>query len=105
MNDLHERLKRLRAEGPENLELGICDNCEGSSDLIISIGVQWPEYSGILIFPVPCPDMNPADAFLALRDAHWNPDHTYGAARLRFLDWLIEQTAPDLALLQERKLA
>ena len=94
--ELHRALLRLREDGPEHHDLGICHNLHG--DFMPDIRenqVEWPEYSGNAVFPVPCPDMTPRDAYLELREgAHWNPDHPYGAARLRFLDWLIERTAP-----------
>ena len=54
---------------------------------------QWPEFSGDVRFPVPSPwGGDPDYVYLHTLDVDfWNPLHSYGATRLRLLDWLIEE--------------
>lgn len=97
---LHEALVQLNkmveeGEAPAP-ELGICDNVkyiagENFSDEIADISSEWPEYSGNITFPVPHPTLSPRDGYIKMRK-HWTGK--YGAARRRFLDFLIQRTAP-----------
>ena len=57
----------------------------------------WPEYSGDPSFPVPdtsdpWPSRNAASKLYlnTFGRAFWNPEHHYGAARLRLLAWMID---------------
>lgn len=52
----------------------------------------WPEYSGDLFFPVPYAGHDPESTYNLRRVPKWTGE--YGAARLRLLDFLIEQTKP-----------
>ena len=65
--------------------------------------LRWPEYSGDCNYPVPDPCAGDASSddqpYLTASRLYgttvstdmWNPDHPYGAARLRLLSWMIEQ--------------
>lgn len=56
---------------------------------------RWPEYSGDYTFPVPHPTRTAEAAYhdAQKRLAMWKGK--YGAARLRLLNWCIEQLQPD----------
>ena len=51
----------------------------------------WTEFSGNVFYPVSSEcGGTPQEAFLRMSDAiMWNPEHPYGAARLRLLDHCI----------------
>ena len=54
--------------------------------------VEWPEYSGNQVFPVPSPvdHINERDYYmLASTAAMWSKDSPYGASRRRLLTFLI----------------
>lgn len=52
----------------------------------------WPEHSGDSDYPVPsCSELHPRSIYIRCDgDDFWNPEHPYGAARLRLLDHCIE---------------
>lgn len=49
----------------------------------------WPKASGSYLFPVPHPNLDPADAFLELRDL-WADDE-YGDNRRELCRWLADR--------------
>lgn len=109
MNQLYDKkrmlivLLELKKDGPARKKSGICQNASELYESYYGVFVpveamqdlmsQWPEFSGNELFPVPSPWGG--DSGFAYRsisvDNFWNPLHSYGAARLRLLDWLIEQ--------------
>ena len=97
--ELHEALVRLKAEGPDVLRFGICYAVdvalgEGARFRVIELCAEWPESTGSSQHPVPYglhDGWTNISAF-GREEIMWNPDHPYGAARLRLLDWLIERT-------------
>lgn len=58
---------------------------------------DWPEYSGDHAFPVPSPDpvMSASEAYGKFRNTEnmWSPNHPYGAARLRMIEWIRNELA------------
>jgi len=86
-----EGLIKLRDEKPQNYDTGICNSTHIPYTRLMKIFQQWPEYSGREAFPVPAPDgSDPGDYYITSDNTvMWNPDHPYGAARLRLLDFLI----------------
>lgn len=95
-------LTRLRKKGPQDFNLGICDNVLLTSAEIIEVFyplyIQWPEYSGSLIYPVPSyVEYVPAmEAYLEFGNI-WNRTTKYGQARWRLLDFLIAQLEKGLS--------
>lgn len=99
MLTLHEVLIEVREmRGRE--DYGICGHLEelgrwtdyewqNKLDILESLFVKWPEYSGSLTYPVPDTTLFPFTAYLEARPM-WTGE--YGAARLRLLDYLIEAT-------------
>lgn len=102
VKDVHAGMKKELVHNHEWFEYGICYAVEAANDWeddhrdqITEIAESWPEFSGSGNYPVPHPTLDARDAFNGLEPADfWNPDHPYGAARLRLLDFLIEQTDP-----------
>lgn len=81
---------------------GICDAINQHSnwgdvkvvwrDLRVLCFAAWPESTGNPDYPISCEGYpTPSGAFnlIAAKD-FWNPEHPYGAARLRLLDHCIE---------------
>lgn len=73
---------------------GICSFVHPDNDtLLVELFRRWPEFSGNESFPVPDDDeefgVDPYEAYLQCEDTFG--DHEYGRARLRLLDWLIDQ--------------
>ena len=95
---LHEALLRVRKMDKAGARYGICHYVNKFRDTkgreVMKLATEWPEFSGELLYPVPHPDFDcPEEAFSRVPDYEmWCPNHPYGAARLRLLDWLIEQT-------------
>lgn len=70
---------------------GICSETGIPSEWLTDKFRQWPEFSGCPVHPVPsCCDVLNEEAYYTLRAHRWNPDHPYGQARIRLLDFLIE---------------
>lgn len=88
---LLQRLKHIQEHGPNELDMGICSNAN-TSHWVTDIFEEWPEYSGHPKFPVSSPEFSdPRQAYFNTPDEDfWSPDHPYGAARLRLLDFLID---------------
>ena len=70
---------------------------------------DWPKYSGCNAYPVPSPDLDPAEyepedhreaayaayaAYTYLKAEAWDRTKHYGALRYELLDFLIERTKP-----------
>lgn len=60
---------------------------------------EWPEHSGNVSYPVPCP--NAPEDLVAAHATFWQARRTgtlwsgpYGASRQRLLDYLLERTKP-----------
>ena len=101
---IHEELVELRSAGPKEPRYGICYavgcgiryNSGAICRILRELVEQWDEFSGDYVYPVPgldgaCPVTTYEDAS---GDEMWSPDHPYGAARLRLLEYLIERTKP-----------
>lgn len=91
-NELIDKLKSLRDNGPEEPLFGICSQPgfgEHHFELVEAFQA-WPEFSGCSAYPVPSKTWDkPGNAYdMAAEDQMWNPDHEYGAARLRLVQWL-----------------
>lgn len=64
-------------------------------DEIRELYEQWPEYSGMLGYPVPCPNGGiPSDAFCEGGDFMFAGE--YGAARIRLLQFIIDTLTKEL---------
>lgn len=91
--ELLELLKNLQDNGPDEPVFGICSQSgfSGHHFALVEGFKAWPEFSGSDAYPVPSESWRtPADAYdRAGEDQMWNPDHEYGAARLRLVDWLV----------------
>ena len=92
-----ESLEKLKKSGPIHIQLGICRNIrtENKGDWNLNRDEcfeSWREYSGDIIFPVPgYHGHSPSNAYDRTYGGDmWNPDHPYGAARLRLLDHCIK---------------
>ena len=106
MKEFHEELLaiRERMKDPENWDdFGICEKVsERFQFLMMDFFREWPESTGSVCFPVPAKRLaSVADSkqakwgyITASAEQMWSPDHPYGAARLRLLDYLIERTKP-----------
>lgn len=95
MLTLHEALMKVKA-GKRQPEWGICSTVAGhvaGDDYAILklLFNYWPEFSGDNRYPVPHPTMSPSEAFASAGNK-WAGE--YGEARLRLLDFLIEETKP-----------
>ena len=105
---LHEILVQIKTDGPMDHRFGICDAVRTMAkaheldtskvlDEVCHLFTQWPEFSGDSLYPIadPASSRNPCMAYLGNDECDmWNPNHPYGAARLRLLDFLIERTSP-----------
>lgn len=96
-----EGLENLKRRGPYQASGGICNNVNGFfaepemhkiwGDNYTRCFGDWSEFTGDLFYPVPAPPgLTPSFAFNETSDENmWNPNHLYGAARLRLLDHCI----------------
>ena len=90
LTNLRKDLRKLRASPPRSTR-GICAYV-GHNAILEELWKDWPEHSGNAKFPVPHKN-GAAPAFVTSRDDEmWSPKYAYGAARLRLLDYLIEET-------------
>lgn len=101
---IFEHLQHIKTTGPICRSVGICYamNCQVENDDHAWAGWRhhrkvcmesWAEFSGNAIYPVPSCEkgIGPGEKFdESPDDEMWNPDHPYGAARLRLLDHCIE---------------
>ena len=71
----------------------------------------WPEYSGDISFPVPCPSEYPENerydaewAYLrcGLGLHRWDPGHPYGQSRIRLAEFLLKKAEDELAKESEK---
>ncbi len=88
---------RCLADGtiePINENYGICSeiyNLRGSQVIyreIVDLMKIHPDFSGVGIFPIPCPNENPKDAFLY--DKKWDINTVYGRTRREWCAWLAD---------------
>ena len=101
-----EALEQLKQKGPCYPEYGICSNiwlgefddqCEIVRNSIKAwynyrglCFAEWVDYSDDYAYPIPGHMQTPQDAFNNTpTEDMWNPEHPYGAARLRLLDHCI----------------
>lgn len=96
-------LKHIRANPPVDSVSGICEainahvnkytrNGMDLSNEFRGVYIQWPLYSGCMVYPVPSPSpaYTASDMYLSSTPhMMWSPDHPYGALRLELLDWCI----------------
>lgn len=94
-------LKLIRANPPVGSVAGICEAINthvnkytrNGMDQFRDVYIQWPLYSGSMVYPVPSPSpaYTASDMYL-ISTPHmmWSPDHPYGALRLELLDWCIK---------------
>lgn len=92
---LLEALKAIRDHGPTTPEQGICPSLKargGEIERFADLVKQWPEFSGCVVYPVKHPYTTSGLGYLYGKPSEmWNPEHPYGAARLRLLNWCIER--------------
>ena len=93
-----EQLIKLRDKVPENPGMGICSNAFLTYNEMLLLR-EWPECNGDPGYPIDSPDFDtPCEAYhLTPEVDRWNPDHPYGAARLRLLDFLIAELEKEAA--------
>lgn len=110
----HADLRNANHTMPKKFQFGICTAFDRTAvdagitgkvleDLeakLAALFLKWPEFSGNEKYPVPHPGRSGTGyasmAYMEFyRTDRWDPDHPYGAARLRLLDWLIEATKED----------
>lgn len=97
---LLDALNHIKENGPVDGVHGICGNCEkimGVAEFdecyldFVKMFELWPEFSGRLAFPIHTDKkMSPAEEYSQCVDG-WDKSTTYGAARWRLLNFLIEQ--------------
>lgn len=92
-----EALLDIKANGPKDLSLGICNAIDDGYDLYTKAFKNcfeaWPKYSGDSSYPVPSSVSGDSAgwAFNSTKaDRMWNPEDPYGALRLELLDHCIE---------------
>ena len=87
-------LKKLRDEGLDYPNLGICAHVIPRQNEFLRLATGWPKHSGDYQYPIPGVDgRTPEVAYNSFwgKEQKWNPDHPYGALRLELLNWCIEQ--------------
>lgn len=109
--NLHMALIQLRRDVEagtiHRIEYGICSNVRALLNMahpfdqtgeaipyLRGLCKTWQEYSGDPFFPVPFGGHDPNVAYDDMRHTLPKWSGEYGAARLRLLDFLIEQTKP-----------
>lgn len=96
MKHILTELLALKAN-PINVRAGICGWALSSATLdqqeeFKLLMCDWPEFSGDEKYPVPHPIWEPEYAYnFSSYKEFYDPDEEYGAARLRLLDYLIEE--------------
>lgn len=101
---LLEALRTIKDNGPTIDLAGICDNIgdllkdkEHLSHMLYqfkSLYLQWPEFSGRVVFPVPSPYimLSPGDVYgISKGTEMWDKDSEYGSSRWRLLNWCINK--------------
>lgn len=81
-------LKKLKKDGPLHVSDGICSNISCNPSPLTTLFSKWPEFSGCSTFPVPHPALPPHDAYMQMQNL-WVGE--YGDARMRLLDFCIEE--------------
>lgn len=80
----------------DNMEMGICrvivDCSDYDRNMVKYMFYSWPEYSGDDVYPVPADDCSAENAFdNAGEDSMWDRESSYGQARWRLVDHMIEK--------------
>lgn len=101
-------LRALRSYvNSESFDGHVCGICDLIAEFVLTsrhdnerwLRVQfskWPEFSGDRVFPIPGYD-DPAQAYVRANEHEmWSPEHPYGAARRRLLDFLIDRAEAGL---------
>jgi hypothetical protein len=91
--ELLAELLSLKTNGPKNINVGICHNIKYSKEteeLLKSIMIQWPKYSGRVTYPVPDPENR--SPFFPYHETHnlWEWESKYNCLRWELLDFCIE---------------
>lgn len=107
---LLEALKNIKANGPSDLDSGICHNVERrvTKDQNIQMPFEvrekmrqlfrdWPNYSGDQVFPIPHPRKWNSQYFAYKNLSTWSKRGEYGRSRWALVDWMIEQLEKELA--------
>lgn len=106
--ELLRLLCKLKEEGPDEPEAGICEYVGHPLELLVTqLAQHWPEFSGNVLYPVPDPRSEGRDPRLrpamararyvyGSAEGMWNREDPYGAARWRLVDWLIQQLEKNL---------
>ena len=96
-------LKCIKAKGDTEGVHGICYllyRCPTIHERILKVNTRyfrsWPEFSGIVGYPVPHKALLAEDAYYTL--PKWDKDTTYGQARWRLLEHLIKCYEKELGL-------
>ena len=87
---LTKDLQILKAVGPKDINVGICANIpydKETEELLRSVMMQWPKYSGRMIYPVP--DVTGPFTAYHERDNLWDHQDPYCQLRWELLDWCI----------------
>lgn len=92
-----ESLQALKDDGPPEPYYGICSNIAYYKwnsvwdDNYEDCFKDWSEFSGNISYPIDGFERSPISAYIDTSESDmWNPEHNYGAARLRLLDHCIE---------------
>lgn len=94
-------LRTVRENGPHDINMGICaavvaadEDCDTFQvdDLLEELFTRWPEYSGILPYPVP----GGYTAYMTAASC-WDRDTEYGRLRWELLDFCIEELEKEQA--------
>jgi hypothetical protein len=97
-------LSKIVHEGPDNVLAGVCFEMAHASipyrasrefsNWSKAVTVEWPEYSGLRSYPVPCTKPNAVPAY-GTDPAEWAYDNlpkwkgAYGSARHRYIAFLL----------------
>lgn len=91
-------LNLIKDNGPQSKKFGLCQNVTdlmrnawGVHFELEALFASWPLHSGDDTFPVPCPDKDPADAYLNHTGNMWGKRTIYGQNRWSLLDHCIQQ--------------
>lgn len=96
-------LANLKAIDPDTARWGICSlatkgmwlDDETDAEIWLKRAFkEWPEFSGVVTYPVPCPNRPPVSAYNCL--ARWSKHTKYGRARRRLLKFLIRRLEDEL---------
>lgn len=89
---LTKDLQILKAVGPKDINVGICANIpydKETEELLRSVMMQWPKYSGRFLYPVPDPQGGSASKAYHRIESLWDRQDPYGQLRWELLNWCI----------------